>query len=119
MQRHEPSGDFGIRQGFLFKYQQLCVPKISLREHLIREMYAGSLLSHADHDKTITLLEAQFFWPAKFMQHCGTYQLANGHSHNQVLCIPLPNPSPYMGECFHGFYVANFSFEKWYDSMEF
>lgn len=60
--KHAPSRDFVIREGFLFREQQLCVPKSSLREHLIREMHAGGLFAHAGHDKAITLLEARFFW---------------------------------------------------------
>lgn len=57
--RHEQvEGDYVIRKGFLLKNQQLCVPRGSLREHLIREMHAGGLAAHVGRDKTISLLEA-------------------------------------------------------------
>lgn len=68
--------DFHIHEGFLFKGNQLCVPRSSLREHLIRELHAGGLAAHPGRDRTTSLLTDRFFWPlmrkeiANFVQRC-------------------------------------------------
>lgn len=48
--------DFHIFQGFLFKGAKLCIPKTSLREHLIQEVHSGGLAGHPGPDKTVCLL---------------------------------------------------------------
>lgn len=55
--------DYNLRQGYLFKGNQLCVPDSSLRNHLIKEMHSGGLAAHVGKDKMLAQLQAKFFWP--------------------------------------------------------
>ena len=41
--RHEDAGDFLISEGFLFKNNMLCLPKISITEAVIQELHGGGL----------------------------------------------------------------------------
>ena len=40
-----------LHDGFLFKGTQLCIPRYSLREHLIQDEHVGELGQHVGHDK--------------------------------------------------------------------
>lgn len=53
----EKKGDFHIQEGYLFKGNQLCIPNISLRPQLIKELYEEGIFAHDGHDKTISLLD--------------------------------------------------------------
>jgi len=59
-----PKGDFLIQEGFLFKGTQLCVPRCSTRELLIREVHGGSLARDYGENKTVTTLREHYYWPA-------------------------------------------------------
>ena len=59
-----PKGDFLIQEGFLFKGAQICVPKCSSHELLVREVHAGSLAGHFGEDKTLTMLREHYYWPS-------------------------------------------------------
>lgn len=59
--QHDPTRDFHIQQGFLFKGKQLCIPKISLWAQLIHELYSNGLAALTGHDKTIAVVEDRFF----------------------------------------------------------
>jgi hypothetical protein len=44
--------EYMIQDGFLFRGNQLCIPKCSMRENLLKEKYSGGLAGHFGHDKT-------------------------------------------------------------------
>jgi hypothetical protein len=41
-----------IQEGFLFKGNQLCIQKFSMRDKLLKEKNSGGLVGHFGHDKT-------------------------------------------------------------------
>ena len=53
--------DFFLQDGYLFRATQLCIPQGSTRDFIILEMHAGGLSGHFGRNKTIELLERQFF----------------------------------------------------------
>ena len=92
------AGDFHIQQGYLFKGNQLCILKTSLREFIIRDLHSGGLTACTSRDKTMAAIADRFYWPSmrrditKFVQHCGVCQTTKGHSQNTVLYSPFPIP---------------------------
>jgi hypothetical protein len=42
---------------------QLCIPKCSMRENLLKEKHSGGLVGHFGHDKTFSKLNDSYFWP--------------------------------------------------------
>ena len=55
--------DFIIQDGMLFKGSQLCIPQSSMRENLIKEKHSGGLAGHFGHDKTLSLVSENYYWP--------------------------------------------------------
>ena len=55
--------EFMIQDGLLFRNNQLCIPKCSMRENLIREKHSGGLAGHFGHDKTFEQLQHFYYWP--------------------------------------------------------
>ena len=51
--------DFIIQGGMLFKGSQLCIPRSSMRENLIKEKHSGRLVGHFGRDNTISLVSCK------------------------------------------------------------
>jgi hypothetical protein len=69
-------GEYMIKEGLLFKGNQLCIPKFSMRENLLKEKHSGGLVGHFGHDKTFAKLNESYFWTGmrvyvkRFMDNC-------------------------------------------------
>ena len=55
--------DFMIQDSMLFKGSQLCIPRSSMRENLIKEKHSGGLAGHFGRDNTISLVAKNYYWP--------------------------------------------------------
>ena len=55
--------DFHIFDGFLFKGNLLCIPKLSLRDQLIKEAHERGISAHFGRDKTLATLAERYYWP--------------------------------------------------------
>ena len=53
--------DFLIQDGMLSKGSQLCIPRSSMRENLIKEKHSGGLAGHFNRDTTITLVAKNYY----------------------------------------------------------
>ena len=91
-------GEYVLKDGFLFKGDRLCIPRMSLREFLIWELHSGGIAGHFGRDKTIALVEDRLYWPslkrdvAKVLEQCRTCQLVKQKKQNTRLYTPLPVP---------------------------
>jgi hypothetical protein len=45
-----------IQDGLLFKGSQLCIPRCSMRDNLLKEKHSGGLAGHFGHYKTFAQL---------------------------------------------------------------
>jgi hypothetical protein len=50
--------EYLIQEGLLFKRNQLCIPKCSMRDNLLKEKNSGGLAGHFIHDKTFSKLRS-------------------------------------------------------------
>ena len=55
--------DYLIQDGLLFKGSQLCIPRSSMRENLIKEKHSGGMVGNFGRDKTISILREHYFLP--------------------------------------------------------
>jgi hypothetical protein len=58
-----PWTDYMIQEGLFLRGNQLCIPKCSMRENLLKEKHSGGLAGHFGHEKTFTKLNESYFWP--------------------------------------------------------
>ncbi|XP_078431099.1 uncharacterized protein LOC144702944 [Wolffia australiana] len=56
--------DYVLTNGYMFYKNRLCVPRTSLRDFLTWECHGEGLSSHFGRDKTIVVVEYQFYWPS-------------------------------------------------------
>lgn len=81
---HDQMTYYHIIEGFLFKGNQLFIPRISLRDYILHDLHSGGLAAHTGKDKTIALVTDRFRWPkvirdiTKFVERCSICQLAKG-----------------------------------------
>ncbi|GLJ13208.1 hypothetical protein SUGI_0207710 [Cryptomeria japonica] len=71
---HVEYADYLIQDGLLFKGHQLCIPRCSMRENIVKEKHCGSMSGHFGLDKTLE-------------------RKAKGTSTNAGLYQPLPIPT--------------------------
>ena len=96
---HTDFSEFRLQDGLLFKDNQLCVPKGSVRENIVKEKHCGSLAGHFGIDKILEQVRRFFYWPKmqanirKFVECCIICQKAKGISSNTRLYTPLPMPT--------------------------
>lgn len=55
--------NFWSKMGFCIRVRSFCVLQGSLREAIIREAHGGGLAGRVGRDKTIALVQDNFFWP--------------------------------------------------------
>ncbi|KAI0529675.1 hypothetical protein KFK09_002229 [Dendrobium nobile] len=90
--------EFSIRHGFLFKFNQLCIPESSWRPQLIKEVHCGGLAAHIGRNNTYLQLQSKFFWPhlhrdvMRFVERCPVCQTYKTGGNLQGLYLPLPTP---------------------------
>ena len=88
-----------LQEGFLFKGSQLCIPRGSLRENIIKEKHCGDLAGHFGLDKTLDLVRRFYYWPRmptdvrKFVKACVICQKEKRKTSNAGLYTPLPIPN--------------------------
>jgi hypothetical protein len=87
-----------IQEGLLFKENQLCIPKCSMRDNLLKEKHSGGLVGHFGHYKIFSQLSSSYYWPCmrtkviKFVNICRIYRNAKGKRQNIGLYQPFPIP---------------------------
>lgn len=58
---HKEFLDFILQEGLLFKGSQLCIPKGSMRENIVKEKHCGGLEGHFEISKTLELVRIFYF----------------------------------------------------------
>ena len=53
--------DYFLLDGYLFRANQLCIPRTSVRDFLIWEIHAGGMSGHFGRDKTVAAVCDSFF----------------------------------------------------------
>jgi hypothetical protein len=90
--------EYMIQEGLLFKGNQLCIPKCSMRDNLLKKKHSGGSVGHFGHDKTFTKLISSYYWPGmrkkviKSINRCRIYQHAKERRQKNGLYQPFPIP---------------------------
>jgi hypothetical protein len=90
--------EYLIQDGLVFKGNQLCISKSSMRENLLKEKHSGGLAGHFVHEKTFAQLNSLYYCLGmridvkKFVNKCIIFQHAKGKRKNEGLYQPLPVP---------------------------
>jgi hypothetical protein len=90
--------DYMIQEVLLFRGNQLCIPKFSMRENLLKEKHSGGLAGHFGHDKTFVKLNESYFWLGmrsdvkRFIDRCRICQHSKGRKQNAGFYQPFPIP---------------------------
>jgi hypothetical protein len=90
--------EYMTQDGLLFRGNQLCIQKCSMRENLLKEKHSGGLAGHFGHEKTFSKLNDSYFLPwmrtnvNKFVDRCRICQHTKGKRKNIGLYHPLPIP---------------------------
>jgi hypothetical protein len=91
-----PWTEYLVQDGLLFKGIQLCIPKCSMRDNLLKEKHIGGLARHFGPDKTFAQLSNSYYWSSMreevktFVNKCKICQYAKGRQQNTSLYQPLP-----------------------------
>ena len=91
---HRKFSEFTLQNQFLFKGNQLCVPRGSIKENLIHDKYNGSLRGKFGLRKTLELVQRSFYLPklardvTKYVEQCMVYMKAKGGMSNAGLISP-------------------------------
>ena len=67
-----PWTEYLIQDGLLFKGSQLCIPRCSMRDNLLKEKHSGGLDEHFGHDKMFAQLNTSYYFPG-MMENMNTF----------------------------------------------
>jgi hypothetical protein len=90
--------EYLIQDGLLFKGDQLCIPKSSMRENILKEKHGRGLAGHFAHEKIFAQLNSLYYWLGmrtdvkKFFNRCRIFQHTKGKIHKTGLYQPLSVP---------------------------
>jgi hypothetical protein len=84
-----------VQEGLFFKGNQLCIPKCSIRDNLLKVKHSGGLAGNFSHVKTFAQLSSSYYWLGmrtkviKFVNRCRICQHAKGKRQNTGLYQPI------------------------------
>jgi hypothetical protein len=90
--------EYMVQEGLLLRGNQLCIPRCSKRNNLLKEKHSGGLARHFGHDKMFAQLSSSYYWLGmridviNLVNRCRIYQHAKGKIQNTRLYQPLPIP---------------------------
>jgi hypothetical protein len=115
--------EYMIQEGLLFRGNQLCIPKCSMRENLLKEKHSGGLARHFGHEKTFTKLRKSYFWTGIqsevkiFVDRCRIFQYSKGRKQNAGFYQPLHIPEKPWDEISMDFILGFPRTQRGYDSI--